>query len=239
MITVTISQPDQEFTSRISGVTQRNSDGSNRQDLLKKIYVRDSVKLIREQENPHDKFAIAVANHRNETLGYMPAGDRRLAEHIDRGGAIEAYVVEITGGPTFFQKLFGKSGKSYGCVVKITKGDFNWKAAEPWMKADKKISDILKSARTTESENPTKAIGMYRKAISSIVELDSLGPAASAWRTANYPINRLSILLDKHGLRIEALEEIQRWNNYGDRVGIPEADSEAVKKRMERLRKAI
>ncbi len=229
--------PSQGFRTSLSGVTHSNSDGLNRQQLLRKLRKGQVVKLVREPKNPHDKHAIAVLNSKNQIIGYIPAGDRRLSEHIDRGGAIESKIFNVTGGPNLLEKLFGRTGKNYGCVIEITKGDFNWKAVDPWISANQKICEMLKTAKKFEESNSKKAIATYRIAIDNIAELDSNGMQASAWRSAAYPINRLSLLLDKEGLYVDAVYEINRWKKYPDRIGISESDCKAVESRLSRLKR--
>jgi hypothetical protein len=223
----------------LSGVTHSNLDGVNRQFHLKRTKRGSRVRLVREPDNRHDRFAVRVVNSHGNTIGYLPSGDRRMAEHLDRGGKYESHVVKVTGGPNFLQMIFGRLGKNYGCVLEITKGDFDWKAASPWMDADRKINKLLKSAMDSEKNDPLKAIKTYQKAIAQISALDSNGPIATAWRTTVYPINRLSMLLDKQGMKVESLKEIQRWRIYPDRQRIPDADLKAVENRLRRLQRPV
>jgi hypothetical protein len=229
---------DQEFLTRVAGVTYVNQDGTDRQALLRACSPGQPVHLRREPDNPHDKFAIAVALKSGHVIGYIPAGDSRLAEHIDRGGQIAATILSITGGRTWLQRLLGIKGKSYGCVIKIAKGDFDWSTVSPWMAADREIDNLIKSAKRREKNAPNAAVRQYRDAIQKIMALDSNGPTAAAWRTARYPINRLSLALHRQGKEEEALFEIQRWESYPDAVGISDADRQSVNKRKLRLGKS-
>lgn len=235
MFNVTVARFEQEFKTRVAGVTHCNPDGTDRQLLLKKCRSGEEVELRREPDNPHDRFAIMVINARSEVLGYIPAGDRRLAEHIDRGGEVRASIVAITGGPNVFQKLFGLRGKSYGCVLKIVQRDFDWKAVRPWMDANTEIDRLVKLTRQLEKDSPDKAIAQYRDAVERIMALDSNGSKASAWRTARYPIDRLSLVLARQHKTAEALTEIARWRLYADPVGISDAEQESITKREARL----
>jgi hypothetical protein len=230
---------EQDFKTRVAGVTHPNVDGTDRQSLLKKCRSGEEIELRREPNNPHDKFAIAVVNVRGEILGYMPAGDRTLARHIDGGGQIRASIVAITGGRNLLQKLLGLHGKCYGCVVRIVKGDFDWKAVGPWMDANREIDKLTKAARLSESDSPERSILQYRDVIAKIIALDSNGLKASAWRTTRYPIDRLSLVLDRQDRKAEALAEIQHWLHYADPVGISNAERESITKREARLARAI
>lgn len=227
-----------EFKTRIAGVTYHNEDGIDRQSLLKSCCAGERVELRREPDNPYDKFAIAVINTKEQILGYIPAGDSRLADHIDRGGEIRATVFKVTGGPHFFQRLLGLPVRPYGCVLTIAKGDFNWKTVAPWMDANREIDKLIQAAHLSEKSSPLVAIAQYRDAIERIMALDAVGAKASAWRTAKYPIDRLSLTLDKQGQKKEALAEIARWKAYRDVVGISDAEQGTVNKREARLVKA-
>lgn len=133
--------------------------------------------------------------------------------------------------------MFGMNGQSYGCVVQIYKSQPDWKASEPWMAANREIDDVTKQAYQFEKTAPDKAITLYRKAIKLIKAMDSNGKTAIAWRSSKYPINRLSLLLDKAGQKSEALNEIEDWIEYNDPVEISDADKETVMKRRSRLSK--
>lgn len=236
-VTVTVSRFEQEFKICLAGVTYCNADGTDRQSLLKKCRSGEEVELRREPDNPHDKFAISVVTARGEILGYIPAGDRRLANEIDRGFQIRASIVAITGGPNLLQRLIGLRGKRYGCVLRIVIGDPDWKSVAPWMDANREIDNLMKVARLSEKDLPQKSIAQYRGVIAKIMTLDSHGSKARAWRTVKYPIDRLSLLLARQDEKAEALAEIARWRQYADPVGISDAECESITKREARLAK--
>ena len=133
--------------------------------------------------------------------------------------------------------MFGFPGKCYGCVLHIVKKDFDWKSVQPWMDANREIDRLVKLARQLEKDSPDKAIAQYRIAIEKIKVLDSNGSIASAWRIVRYPIDRLSLVLDHHGMKAEALAEIARWREYVDPRGVSDAEQESVTKREARLAK--
>ena len=133
------------------------------------------------------------------------------------------------------QRLIGLRGKCYGCVLRIVIGDPDWKSVAPWMDANREIDKLIKATRLSEKDSPEKAIAQYRVAIAKIMALDSHGSKARAWRTAKYPIDRLSLLLARQGEKTEALAEIARWRQYTDPVGISDAECESITKREARL----
>ena len=122
------------------------------------------------------------------------------------------------------QRLIGLRGKCYGCVLRIVIGDPDWKSVAPWMDANREIDKLIKATRLSEKDSPEKAIAQYRVAIAKIMSLDSHGSKARAWRTAKYPIDRLSLLLARQGKKTEALAAIARWRQYTDPVRISDAE---------------
>lgn len=229
--------PSQTFALKVSGVTHFNKDGTNRQDLLKKCKAGQKVKLVREPDNPYDKFAIAVFTEEGQQIGYLPKGDVKLAIHIDRGGRVKANIKTITGGPGLLASFLPSKRKSYGCVLKITKEDFDWNVVSPWMEADRKAKDLINKAKSKENSEPERAVKLYQEAISVLKELDSQGQQAVAWRTTRYPVNRLTLTLERMGKIDEALEEIKKYEMIEDPVGLDKTDTESLKKRQNRIAK--
>lgn len=113
----------------------------------------------------------------------------------------------------------------------------NWSLVEPWRESDAKIGRLVQLAHETEKTNPEPAVAQYREAVTQILALDALGETAAAWRTNKYPMQRLSLVLDRLGRKAAALAEIERWGSCRDPVGISDADRESVEKRKARLSK--
>jgi len=57
----------------VKGVTHRNSDGSSRSDAMKLCSIGDTVKLVPEPWNEHDRNAIAVVLLTGQQIGYISA----------------------------------------------------------------------------------------------------------------------------------------------------------------------
>lgn len=235
---VFLSVPDQAFTTKVVGVTKRNSDGSDRQQLLSRCRAGQRIQLKREHHNTYDRYAVAVHLASGAMIGYVPAGDARLAEHMDRGGGISAKIVKVIGGRTWWQKLLQQRGKTIGCVIEVTKRDFDWEKVRPYLEANAEISSLVTKARELEKTDKNAAVEKYRDAIDTIKRLDAQGAIAAAWRTARYPIFRLSLTLDRAKRKPEALSAIRDWEQYSDPVGIPKNESESISKRKLRLEKA-
>ena len=231
--------PRQAFRTTIAGVTHLNEDGTDRQTILKVLRVGEHLVLKREPSNPHDKNAVAVFRANGQQVGYIPAGDVRLANHIDSGGTTSARVLAITGGPGLFGLVFKALRKSYGCVIEVVKGDPDWKQVTPYMDRSREIEQLISKTQSIEAADPIQAIANYRLAIQQIANLDHAGKIAASWRRARYPINRLSLLLEKQGDHHSALEAIRAYEDYDDTYGISSVDKKSIASRKERLIKHI
>lgn len=230
---------EQTFRTTIAGVTKQNTDGTDRQALIKKLSRGEALNLVREPDNPYDKYAVAVFRTSGEQIGYIPAGDRRLADHMDMGGAVSAKVVRVAGGPGILGLFFKAFKRNYGCVVEILKGNFNWQEISPYTEESRRIEELIKSAHALEVQNPAKAISMYRDAVARIVVFDKGGSIKAAWRRARHPVNRLSLLLEKAGELQSAQEVILQYEHFNDVFGLTVAEKESVDARKKRLARKL
>ena len=237
-ISVEIRHYEQTFRTTIAGVTKQNADGTDRQALIKTLRRGETLNLVREPNNPYDKCAIAVFRTSGKQLGYIPAGDRRLADHIDMGGRVSARVVKIRGGPGILGLFFIAFRKPYGCVIEISKGSFSSEVL-PYTAESRKIEELIESARTLEAKDPAKAISMYREAVAQIIAFDKAGSVKAAWRRARYPVNRLSLLLEKRGELQKAQEVILQYEQFNDAFGLTSAEKKSVDARKQRLARKL
>jgi hypothetical protein len=238
-ISVQIKRYKRSFRTTIAGVTKQNADGTDRQTLIEALRRGEALKLVREPLNPFDKYAIAVFRTTGERLGYIHAGDRRLADHIDMGGEVSVKVIKRTGGPGVLGLFFPAFRKSYGCVIEISKGNFDWDEVLPCTNESRKLEDLIKKAETLEAPDPAKAISMYREVIEQIVAFDMGGPVKAAWRRARHPVNRLSLLLEKRGEFQAAADVIQHYEQFHDAYGLTVAEVKSVEARKQRLARKL
>lgn len=218
----------QTFRTTVVGVTHKNPDGTNRQDILVRCRAGEPLALIREIDNPHDRWAIAVCRMGGQCIGYVPGGDQLLAQHLDAGGRVRTTLVEVTGGPTH--------ARSYGCVIEIGKGGRDWKRYTQLRDQERPIVDRIKMARKLERSEPEQALALYREAIVGILEFDAQGLDARATRSIRHPINRLTMLLERLGRHAEALATIDEYERFDDYCGLLKADADALATRKARLR---
>lgn len=238
-ITATIETHSQTFKVRLAGVSHDNDDGTSRQALLARCKPGERVELRREPDNAYDPYAIAVHRTSGEQIGYIPAGDRRLAEHIDRGGEVAAHIVVIDGRAGWLGRLLGRAPPHYGCVIQVEKGDFDWKRVTPYLELDRAASALVRKAKQHEKDDPKKALKLYRKACDKIHELDQQGPNAQKWRTTRHPINRISLILARNHDYDGAVQAIRQYQASVDPVPINKADDDAIAKRRARLERKV
>jgi len=64
-------------------------------ELWDEMKVGDALALVREADNAHDANAVRV-EWRGRRLGYVPRRENRtVAQHMDRGGAVEARISKL------------------------------------------------------------------------------------------------------------------------------------------------
>ena len=97
---------------------------------------------------------------------------------------------------------------------------------------DRRIRALVRYAEDLEKVNRRQAVRTYRDAIERIKKFDarSLGQ-----RSAKYPINRLSLVLERLKDYRIALDEIRQYEAYDDQRGLPKQEREAIRKREQRL----
>jgi hypothetical protein len=92
-------QTVRQFHSKIVGVTKPNPDGSDRQAIIARCQVGESLLLVREPDNRFDPDAVAVRRTNGEQLGYLSADlADEMARLLDRGERIEVQISDLTGG---------------------------------------------------------------------------------------------------------------------------------------------
>jgi len=103
--------------TNIAGVTYPNADGSDRQKILVQCRIGEHVRLVREPDNPFDRYAVRVMNDAGKQIGYIPGestGNERgiglcIGSNIDSGVEYIARVANITGG----------NGMNYGMNLQL------------------------------------------------------------------------------------------------------------------------
>jgi hypothetical protein len=236
---------EDSFITKIAGATFKNDDGTDRQKILKKCRKGESLKLIRDYNNPHSKYAIKVCRETGEQIGHIAEhvafcfdnDSRSLAQNIDFGQTVRAEINEID---SFYD------GKTiYSCTIKVTKGDYP-ECFSRVMEA--KL--LIMNAKQIEDKDVERSINYYRQAMELLkminIEFEKINDKLKplnldyrAWSGVKYPINRLSLLLEKSKRYKECLELIEQYNQLKDITGLPKTDLEIITKRKTRIEKKL
>ena len=230
------------FTTKVVESNCKNPDGINRQQIIKMCVAGEKIKLIREPNNPHDVCAIGVFRESGEQIGYLASqvsAYPELAYHMDIGGQVSARVEEIIAERSGFLGLI----RNYYCIVEITKGPVLI------FKKENEAKETIKKAIFIENDDPELAINLYQKAMTILGEVDRLCEKNSEmdeliklyglkkWRFVEYPINRLTLLLEKLMRFKECLEQIEKYEKIDDRIGLTKKDKESLDKRKAQITK--
>ena len=74
-------------------------------ELWDEMKVGDALALVREAGNVHDSNAVRVEWH-GHPLGYVPQRENRtVAQHMDRGGRVEARISKLQKHPNAWQRV--------------------------------------------------------------------------------------------------------------------------------------
>jgi hypothetical protein len=213
---------EQSFAVKVVGVANNNLDSSNRQES-------EEIILKREPDNPNDKNAIGVFRENGEMIGYLEKTPM-LAAHMDKGGKLTASISQI---------ICGSEGTSHGYILKITKNVFDNKIIAPYNKKKLEIDKLIKKAQIEEKNNPDNSIIGYKNAIEGIIALENEGSLPRMWREVRIPINRLTLLLERKKDYVECMKYLKWYESFDDRRGILNSDLESLRKRQERVNKAL
>ena len=97
--------------TKIVGVTYDNPDGTNRQNILRRMKDKgcedERLTFVHEKNNPRDPNAVMILNKKNECLGYAESVAAMLDDELD----VHAYIINFTGGTA--------SRPAIGCNIDI------------------------------------------------------------------------------------------------------------------------
>ncbi len=102
------------FFSKVYGVTHKNADGTDRQALLRKCRVGETLVLTHEPI-PEDPNAVKVCRQTGEQIGWLSASlAAEIAPRLDKGSRVDVVITDLTGGGWLIKK-------KRGCNIQITK----------------------------------------------------------------------------------------------------------------------
>jgi HNH endonuclease len=121
-----------------------------------------------------------------------------------------------------------------------------------YLDKQKEIIDLINDAEALEKNDIGKSIKLYFSAcklidnFKKILADDFLLEKAycqqfgvSSFRTVRYPINRLSLLLEKSKRYAECIELIKDYENKNDKLGLTSSDYKIIQKRKYRVIKKV
>ncbi len=101
---------DELLIVRVVGVTNKNFDNRNRQDILKECLEGEQLVLVKEIDNKFSRYAIKVCRLNGEQIGYL---EDKLSQqiHFRDMSTASVYIDEIIGGTEHKPNL--------GCLIEI------------------------------------------------------------------------------------------------------------------------
>ncbi|MFJ7953056.1 HIRAN domain-containing protein [Lysinibacillus sp. NPDC096418] len=103
-----VSQGTFTYTYKAAGVTK-----DNRQNLVRALQKGAKIRIVREKNNPHDPYAVALMNQYGSKVGYIPKSEsEKIATILDSGVKLFGYVAQVHGGQ--------KSAPYHGFSVDVT-----------------------------------------------------------------------------------------------------------------------
>ncbi|MBL7175267.1 MAG: hypothetical protein ISS66_05515 [Desulfobacteraceae bacterium] len=102
----------------------------------------------------------------------------------------------------------------------------------------REAEETIIKAKALEKTNNEEAVCLYRKAMGILREIDQQGEKNFiAWRKQRFPINRLSLVLERQKRYKECLEEIHAYEKLSDKIGLYAGEKERLEKRKEKIKK--
>jgi len=124
--------------------------------------------------------------------------------------------------------------------VKVFIGKVDWHEQKRLRAIDKEVKEIIAKAKTVENTNSDDAVFLYREAIRMLKDIDhQCEKYFSTWRQQKFPINRLSLVLERQKRYKECVEEIEAYEKLTDKIGLYAGEKESLEKRTEKVLKAI
>lgn len=227
-------QVSKTFGTKVVGVSFDNPDGTSRQKIIKKCKTGEKLHLVRDPDNPYGHgTTIKVLRKSGEQIGHIATHvSAGLSYFMDRGGPVEATILKKVGGS-------GRE-KTLGCVIQVAKGLI------PYQVKEQEAIKLIQKAGSLEETDPDEAVLLYKEAIRLLGEVDHLvmrtyhyQKTKKSLRKTRYPINRLTMVLEKKQKYKECLDAIKNYEQIDDEVGLTKTDRNSIGKRKVRIDKKV
>jgi len=104
----------------------------------------------------------------------------------------------------------------------------------------REAEETIIKGKALEKTNNEESVCLYRKAMEILKEIDQqCGKNFSTLRKQRFPINRLSLVLERQKKYKECLEEIEAYEKLPDKVGLYAREKESLEKRKKRVKKIL
>lgn len=124
--------------------------------------------------------------------------------------------------------------------IKVFIGSPDWKNKKELDAINEEAKKIITIAKTMEKTNPEASVSLYKKTIEMLKGIDlQCEKHFSTWRKQKFPINRLSLVLERQRRHRECLDEIEAYEKMNDKAGLYAGEKEIIRKRKTRMVKAV
>jgi 5-methylcytosine-specific restriction protein A len=118
-----------------------------------------------------------------------------------------------------------------------------WEPPDSYITKDRQtVRYQMMEAEKLEKIDPEKAVSIYENIMNFLEDFDNLcteNNADEIWRITRYPINRLTLVLERQGKYSECLQKIKNYEKLNDEVGLTTGDRNSLKKRKIRIQKKL
>jgi hypothetical protein len=218
--------------------------GEKLQGLYQKLREGHPVELVRERQ---DRVAVYAKvkkfiGSKREYLGYLYRSED-IAYQIATGYKI--FDTQVAG---FYPD--DERGHGYKLIIQVTV-ERTETPDEKYDQRQDQIQQILDRSRKLEKTNPEEAIIGYYKVVDEIKKLDAdleqdknvkeycEREEIASIRWVRYPVNRLSLLLEKSQRYDDSLAVIDEYESLDYEVPLSKSEGESVAKRKIRLQKKV
>jgi hypothetical protein len=176
---------------------------------------------------------LGAATKSGEYIGDIDSSDIKyygLIYSIDHGAETSVKIKQI----------FTTNGNFESINVQVFIGDPDWKNKKELDDINRDSKRMITIAKTLEKTNPEASVSLYRKAIEKLKGIDlQCEKHFSTWRKQKFPINRLSLVLQRQKRYQKCLDEIETYEKMSDKAGLYAGEKEIIRKRKEKMMNII
>jgi DNA polymerase III subunit epsilon len=200
------------------------------ESLASQCKVGEVVNLTKDG-NTDNINCLGVATRSGEHLGEVDSPDIRYHAIY--------FIIDLAIVSAKIKQIFTKNEKIEAINIEVSI-NVNRKEQKKLFALDREAKGIISNAKTLEETNPEKAVFLYKKAIEILKGIDQqCDKYSSTWREQRFPIQRLSLVLERQGRYQECLDEIKGYERVIDKKGLYAGEKEKVEKRKGKIMKKL